>query len=459
MFMPLMKPIKNEYETQTFNPGMGENQYGTPFTINEAESRRSLNLSSREFPAMQTRPGRAHSFTAITTPNALGARDNQYPHVLDGTAWKRWDGAAWQTVQGSLTSARAKFIDFTTGTSKFTIMSNGTDRYFYDGSSVASIAAFPATKIMTSHKGRIYAMLNRELKFSALNLVTDWTTVNDAGSISITNAKSDGVAITEYADHVVVLTGNSMHELHGSGPSSYTLIDISGDDGCSADRTLIESSGILYWLDGSEFKAYSGGMPVVISQKVQYYLKGIPSAYKYKCCCGKLGKYIYLSIPYGASATECNLLLEYDTELQQWYPHSGNFVDFITIGEKLYGLDSTGKIWDMDNGTTDAGTAITWYKESGAYVRQSLRFKKSLQELHILFDQPVGSTFTISTSSTVDAADFTLRQTFTASASEQNIKANIDPFVLGNVDFYRLRLAGTGPVTVHAIEQYYRLEK
>ena len=58
--MPItyMKPIKSEYESQTFNPGMGENQYGTPFTVNESESVTSRNLSSRAFPAMQTRPGR-----------------------------------------------------------------------------------------------------------------------------------------------------------------------------------------------------------------------------------------------------------------------------------------------------------------------------------------------------------------------------------------------------------------
>ena len=457
--MPLgyMKPIKSEYESQTFNPGMGENQYGTSFTINESESRKSLNLSSRAFPAMQTRPGRAHAFTALTTPNALGQRDNQYPHVQDGTTWKRWDGSAWQTVQASLTSARAKIIDFTTGTTKYTILSNGTDRYSWNGTTAASLTAFPLTKIMCSHKGRVYAMLARELKFSALNLITDWTTANDAGSISITNAKSNGVAITEYADHVVVLTGSSMHELHGTGPSTYELIDIS-EDGCVADRTLIESKGVLYWLDEGEFKAYTGGIPAVISQKVQDYLKGIPNAYKSKCCCGKLGKYIYLSIPYGA-VTECNLLLEYDTELQQWYPQSGSFVDFVTIGEKLYGLDTTGQIWDMDSGTDDAGTVITWYKESGAYVRQSLRNKKILQNVYTLFDQPTGSTFAIGTSSTADAVDFVTRQTFTASTSEQNQKATLDANILGYVDWYRLKLSGTGPVTVHAIEQYYRKEK
>jgi hypothetical protein len=458
--MPItyMKPIKSEYESQTFNPGMGENQYGTPFTINESESVTSRNLSSRAFPAMQTRPGRIKSFTKLTTPNALGQRDNTYPHMLDGTVWKAWNGTAWANVQTGLTSATGKFVDFATGTTKYTILANGADTYSWDGTTAASITGAPATKLYATHRGRLYALKGRELKFSALNLITDWTTVNDAGSITITNAKTDGVGIIEYADHLVVLTGSSMHELHGTGPMNYQLIDIS-EDGCVADRTLIDLKGVLYWLDEGEFKAYTGGVPSVISQKVNKYLKDIPAAHKAKCCCGKLGKYLYLSIPYGSSATDCNLLLEYDTELKQWYPQTGTFVDFINIGEKLYGVDPTGQIWDMENGTDDAGTDIAWYKESGAYVKQSLRQKKNLQNVYVLFDLASGSTFTLSTSATVDAADFTLRKTFTTSTSEQNQRTVLDANQLGYVDWYRLKLAGSGPVTVHAIEQYYRLEK
>ena len=753
--MPLkyMKPIKAEYLSQTIKPGMGENQYGTPFTIDEAESVTSRNLSSRSFPAMQVRPGRAVAFSALTTPNGIGARDDSAPHVLDGTVWKAWGGSVWNPIESGLTSARAKFVEFTTGTTKYTVMSNGTDRYAWDGvsgnywiqkadhpwggaiiygmvelggkvygvdgtggkllewngtdawvtvapsytgstfvrsvavfnnkiyggdyqagkllewngtdawvvkantlgtekilslsvfnnklygstspngklyewngtnawvekadrypssfgvynltvfnnklygaeslgallewngtdawvrvaiahfstarpiamavfnnklygggvntgtllewngtdawvekapkfeeqsnirslavfdgklyagtnnattggkllewngtdawteesspyvgeyalyslfvfdsklyagtypkgkllewtgpSSIISLTEAPLTNLLTVHRGRLYALLDRVLSFSALNLITDWTTVNDAGSITITNAKSDGTAIIEYADHIVLFTANSMHELHGTGPAKYQLIDIS-DDGCIAASTLIENRGVLYWLDQNEFKAYGGGKPVVISQKVQNYLKAMPDSYKYLACCGKLGKYIYLSIPYGTT-TYNNLLLEYDTELKQWYPQTGEFVEFVNIGDKLYGVTRTGAIQDMESGTTDAGTAISWYKESGAYMKQSARNKKFLQNVHVVFDQPSGSTLTLATSETVDFPDFVTRKTFTAGSAEQNVNTVLDANILGYTDWYRLKLAGTGPATVHMIEQVYRL--
>jgi len=455
MALSFMKPLKTEYQSQTFNPGMGENQYGTPFTIDEAESVTSRNLSSRAFPAMQTRPGRAAAFLPVTTPNALGARNNQYPHVLDGTIWKAWNGTAWANVKTALTSARAKFIDFNTGVTKYTILTNGTDRYSWDGTTAVNLTQFPLTTLVAVHRNRIHSLLGRVWQFCDLNLINDWTTVGGAGTSTISNINSDFTALITYADHLVFFTSTSMQELHGTDITQFQLIDIS-EDGCSAARTLIELRGTLYWLDENEFKAYNGSYPVVISQKVHEYLDAIPAAYKYKACCGKLGKYLYLSIPHGA-VTENNLLLEYDTELKQWYPQTGSFVDFTTIGDKLYGVDAAGKLWDMDNGTTDDGTAITWYKESGAYVKRSLRLRKNLQNVYVLFDQPIGSTFTLGTSVTVDASDFQVRKTFTANAKEQNNRTVIDASILGYVDYFRLRLAGIGPVTIHAIEQYYKV--
>lgn len=458
--MPLsfMNPVKAEYATQSVKPGMGENQYGTPFSIDESESVSSRNLTSRAFPAMSVRPGRAKFLSALTVPNALGARDNSIIHVIDGTVWKYWSGTEWVVVREGLVSARGSFIDFTTGTTKFTIMSNGTQAgSFVPDVSFTEISAFPKTKMMTAHRGRIYALFGRELKFCALNLITDWSTINDAGTIVITNAKSDGTAILEYADHVVVFTANSMHELHGTGPFNYQLIDIS-EDGCTAGRTLIESNGVLYFLDGQEFKAYAGGKPVVISQKIQGYLKAIPDAYKNRACCGKLGKYLYLSIPYGET-TENNLLLEFDTELKQWYPQTGSFIEFITVGDILYGLDANGQIWNMASGTKDGETAIAWYKESGAYSKGSIRKKKNLQRVYVAFDQPAGSTLTMATSAKVDAEDFVVRKKFEASTIEQSQRAIMDANILGYVDWFRLKLAGTGPVTVHAIEQVYRMER
>jgi len=453
-----MKPILRapRYKVQPSAPiylGGGINTYGTPFNIKEGEARDSRNVSSRLYPALAVRPGTDDAFTAITTPNALGQRNNQYPHVQDGTVWKRWDGSAWQTVKDTLTSATGKIVEFATGTTLYTILVNGTDTYSWDGTNAVSLTAAPATKLYAVHKGRVYALKGKELKFSALNLITDWTTADDAGSITITNAKGDGAAITEFNDHIVIWTGQSMHELYGSYPGNYQLVDLS-DDGCISDRSVIENGGVLYFMDYGWIKAYTGSKPVKMSHAVKSFIDGIALAHKAKICAGKNGKYIYWAIPYGA-VTENNIVLEYDTEFKIWNVHSLAISQFVTIGESCYGVSPTGVIYDMEGGLTDNGTAISWYHTTGALNRNNLK-TKTLGSIPIVFDLPIGSTMTLSVSKTVDGNDFVLVHTFTASATEQRVDVYTDE--IESCEWYRLKFAGTGPATIYYIGDDLRLE-
>lgn len=456
-----MKPLLKvpRYKIQPSDPvylGGGMNTYGTPF-IKEGQARDSRNVSSRLYPALSVRPGIDDAFTAITTPNAFGQRNNQYPHVQDGTVWKVWNGSAWVNIQTGLTNASGKIIDFATGTTLYTILANDTDTYSWDGTTAASLTDAPATKLYTSHKGRLYGLEGKELKFSALNLITDWTTVNDAGSISITNAKGDGSAITEFNDHIVVWTEQSMHELYGTGPFNYQLVDIS-KDGCISDRSVIENDdaqngGTLYFMDYGCIKAYAGSKPVKVSYAVSSFLDGINLAYKSKICAGKNGKYLYWAIPY--ASTENNIVLEYDTEFKIWNVHNLAISQFTTIGETCYGISPTGVIYNMESGTTDNGTAITWYYTTGALNKNNLR-TKTLGSIPVVFDLPIGSSMTLLVSKTVDGDDFEIVHTFTPSATEQRIDVYTDK--IEGAEWYRLKFSGTGPSTVYYIGDDLRLE-
>ena len=456
-----MKPLLKvpQYKIKPSAPvylGEGINTYGTPF-IKEGEARDSRNVSSRLSPALSVRPGTDDAFTAITTPNALGQRNNLYPHVQDGTTWKRWDGSVWQTVQAGLTSAVGKIIEFATGTTLYTILANGTNTYSWNGTTSASIAAAPTSKLYAAHKGRLYTLLGKELKFSALNLITDWTTVLDAGSISITNAQGDGTAIKEFNDMIFVWTEQSMHKLLGTGPLNYELVDVS-EDGCISDRSVVEvnsdNAKALYFMDYKWIKVYTNGTSQRISHAVKTFIDGIALTYKTKICAGKNGKYLYWAIPYGA-VTENNIVLEYDTDLKIWNVHSLAISQFVTIGEKCYGVSPTGVIYDMENGLTDNGTAIVWYRTSGVINKNSLR-SKTVGSIPVVFDLPIGSTMTLSVSKTVDGNDFVLVQTFTASAAEQRVDVYLDD--IESCEWYRLRFDGTGPATIFYIGDDLRLE-
>lgn len=452
MFMPYV-PETNNLVTRIVTLGDGENVFSTPFAISESESRYSRNLTGDNYPALQTRAGRAETFTSITTPNALGVRDNQYPHVLDGTTWKRWSGTEWVNVQTSLANSQATIIEFARGTDLYNILADGTNVYSWDGTTSTELSEAPVTNLYTAHRGRIYGLKDKVLYFSALNLITDWTTANDAGQISITRAKGDGTAITTFDDHVCVFTDYSFHELYGTGPHNYQLVDVS-ENGCISNRTLVEvkgNTGGLFWLDYDGFYRYAGGKPQRISDKVKTYIDDINLTYKTKCCAGKSGRKIYLSIPYG-TATENNLLLMYDTELEKWYPQTGDIVDFVNIGELLYGIDSSGQIWNMESGTLNGD----WSFVSGAREKQITRDKKTLTEIWVNFYLPQGSKMRFSTSTSVDKDDFVEQKSFYPSDDKQIKRVLIN---MDESNSYRIKFDGENECTIYSIEEIFRVKE
>ena len=456
MLKPYLQDVPIKYEDiPPIRLGGGENTFGSPFEIQQSESRESRNVSSRLVPALSVRPGRADSGIEVTTPNILGQRNNQYIHVQDGTTWKYWDGDEFQTVQGNLTSATGKFVDFSTGTTRYTILANGADVYSWDGTTATKLTNAPASKLITAHKGRLYMARDNDIMFCGLNKIDDWSTANDAGSIDVTRAYGPITALTEFRDFVTAFTEYSMHVLYGTGPTNYNLADVSSEDGCISDKSVVENGGVLYWMDHGWIKAYNGaGLPEKISDKVSMYLEGITD--KTKITAGKSGKYVYWSIPY--KSEENNIILEYDTMLGTWYPHTGNIIDFVNIGDTLYGMDSAGKLWKMYTGTDDGETPIEWYHITGPWFYNTLR-KKALSNLWVSVDLPTGSTLTISASETVDNDDFELLYTFTASSDEKNVRVQLPISKLHRVDWFRLKFAGTGPCTIHFVEPRLRVKK
>ncbi len=393
--------------------------------------------------------------------HTLGQRNNTTPHIQVDTTWQRWNGSFFSNIKTGLTASAGKFLEFNTQVKRYTILVNGTDRYAYDGTTVTTLTDAPATNLYTVDDYRLYALIGTELKCSALGSITDWTTADDADSLTLVSAKGTGTALTSYNDVVIAWTEQSMHVLYGNDPYDFYINDPI-DGGCISDRSVIEHRGKLYFLDFGAYKVYTGGKPIEMSQKIKTYLDDINLTYKSKCVAGKQGKYIYLSIPYGSSATENNLTLEYDTELDVWHPHSVGYSDFVTIGEHLYGTDSAEIIWEVNSGTddgngTEEGTPIAWSHITGAWNNGTSK-RKVISELYMTLDLPIGSTFLIHYSTTVDADDFTLLYTATPSATEQNLRVQIPTSILQNIDWYRLKFSGTGPFELFFLEEHSRVK-
>jgi len=449
------KRLNYQVEANQITLGDGENTFLSPFNIKRSESSYSRNLSSVNYPSLSVRKGRQHLATAISTPNGMGTYQGQFLHVLDGTTWKRWDGSAWQNVGTGFANAKANFVEFHTETAKYIIIADGTNVKSWDGTTLATITSAPITKFYAVDSYRIFALKDNYIQCSAEGSITDWTTADDADKIMLRDSNGSGTAIAKFNSNTIAWTEHSMHVLYGN--DSYDFFQPPGMNfGCVSHNSVIENNGRLYFLDKDAYMVYTGGNPKRISDKVKTYIEGINPTYKSLCCAGKYGKYIYLSIPYGASTTN-NLTLEYDTELDTWYPHSVGYVSFVNIGTSLCGIDSTGQTWTINSGTNDNGTAVSWSFITGAINHGTISQKKVLSDTWLSVDLPVGSTLTLSYSTTVDGNDFVALKTYTASATEQVTRAQVPTTALQNIDWYRLKFEGTGSCTIHGLEESVRI--
>jgi len=442
----------------------GINTQGNIFEISKGECSKCLNISNRNYPAISTRPGRTKEFgtatSVITKCNAAGARLASIAHVLDGTVWKYWNVAtsAWINVATGVTDATGKFLEFGTAADKFTLLINGTYKKAWNGSgSPTDLTGAPATKLMCTDDYRLYALHDNIIKASAGGSVTDWTTLDDAWQEPLAGMIGVGTAITAFNDMVIAFSDQTMHILMGNNAADSTLLDPT-NCGCISDKSIVKYDGVLFFMDYYKFKAFTGGIPVDISQKVSKYLDEINYTYKNKIVAGNWGKYIYLSIPYGAGVTENTITLEYNTELRIWFAWDMGFVDFINIGEFLYGVDVDGVAWKMQQGTADVAAAIGWSFETGVWNALPVRPKKTISNYFALMNLPVGSTCKIEYSITSAGEDWATLHTFTASAVTQNVPVMIPTTILQNVNFYRLKFSGTGPMDLYYIETDVRVK-
>jgi hypothetical protein len=475
--MALWKPVSTRTRSVINTFGEGLNVGTPPFEIANGDLTYVRNMDSHEYPAITTRYDRNlynSTIPTLTSPNGIGERANSGLHVLYDKYWAYWSTAssAFVNLSSSLSSTGGEIQDFNTGSARYTIMMNSTQMRYWDGASTSSTsytlgdASTPFTKIFTVHKGRVFACKNATVYYSAFNIINDWTSANDAGNITVARAKGNITGAAEYNDKVIVFTQFSMHELYGTDAANFELIDVEGEVGCVSNRSIVKANKRLYWAWIDGIYEYNGGTPIKVSKKVDDYFKLITVGYESLISSGSRGDYIYFAIPYNGSTTN-NLLLTFDTSIQKWYVDTGNFTDFVTIGNAVLGLDSTGGIQNMRDTNTgkDNGSAISWDFITKPYVVGTGNTAETLWDMSLLYKASTSATMNVyySTHATDTASssfnaiatssDFTLDNT-------QHTKRLILPTTtIQNEPFYRLRFSGTGDVTFYRLEQNFRIKK
>jgi hypothetical protein len=314
----------------------------------------------------------------------------------------------------------------------------------------------PATKLMAASDNRMFALLNATIYCSDIGDITNWTT-GDSDQIGLYGMIGTETALAVYNDMTIGWSDQTTHVVYGKNSDEFDPSEPLPIGNVSQRATIIHgSSGVLYWLDYGKFVAFTGGLPIDVSQRVKSYLENINYTYKANICAGQRGKYIYLSIPYGAGQTTNNYTREYDTDLKKWYVWNIGFVNFFTIGQDLHGITTDGVVKKLNQGTADDSTAITWNFDFGVLNFAPLKDYKTISDIYCVADIPSGSSLVLKYSETVDNDDWTTLYTFSTDIDEQHVRVRIPLAELNAVRWHRLQFSGVGFSKVHFLEIHGR---
>lgn len=376
--------------------GGGIDTYSDQTAIREDTLTDNKNMCSDEYPIIRVRNDRGITALPNTTSTiyGIGQRNYNSMHVLVNGVWKYGasSDSSWTNVNSTIANTNtAKFVEFNTQTDKYTVcaISRASSDTQYNSAWSSNSTTLevslsndsPQTALYTAHKFRLYAIGNDgvTLYYSAQGDITDWVTALDAGYITLTEMKGRATAITTYADHVIIWSDNSMHELYGTYYQNYEVIDVSKDIGCVALHAHVECDEKLYWLDYDGIYMYTGGKPRKIALEAKKYIDGIDPDYKDLIQAGSVDGKIYFAIPYDSTAA--NTIIVVDTKHTDQYGNpqylvnieEGSFLGFTKNDGYLYGICSSGDIYNMRttakdgyDSTASTDSVISWSFETRA---------------------------------------------------------------------------------------------
>ena len=256
-----------------------------------------------------------------------------------------------------------------------------------------------------------------------------------------------------------------MHELFGNSPTNFELIDIEGEIGCNSRRSIVKCNKRLYWYWSDGIYEYNGSSPRKVSQPVDDYIKAILYANRNLVASGSVGDFLYISIPYAGNTND--VVLVFDTRIGKWYVESGNIDYFTKIQNTLYGADSTGGVLNVRDTSvkTDNGTAISYDLITKPFVNKYIKQNGTLSDMWFLVNASTVATMNVSYSTSSTGNSTTLfnniarTSDFNFNGLDQQTRIQIPTTDIQDLPFYRLRIDGTGDVTIHRWERDSRIKR
>lgn len=440
-------------QSPSINRVFGGVDQNEPFSIPEENGTDNRNVSTDYYPVLSTRTGFSIVGTALTNILGIDSWKEDELHVIANGEWFKWDGTAWVSLLTGLdTTEKWSFTNFQGNFSDINLLAtNGITAKKYDGSTVTDLLNVPSgMNYIASHDNRVYGAVKNTVHFSALRKANDWTTVDDAGQIVVETPDGESISgLISGVGHVTIFKPSSIHELYGTSPLNYKMVEVSNEIGCESNESAKMIQGLLLFLGQDGIYQYAGGsLPKKISHKVQTFIDGITD--RSKAVAGVYDSKYYLSIPY--ESTDNNITLEFDTETGTWNVWDiGNVTGFENFNHDLYfASDSIYKL----EGETDNGNALTWNWITKPFSSGSLNARNVWFKLWLVVDCPTGSTMDIFVSA--DEKDWVNVKTISEDVNLQSQTVLLPVSQFANSRSIQVKIQGSGQGKVYELTRQER---
>lgn len=370
--------LSNVTDNTTGLTATGEN--AVKFTIPADWATLSLNGSAALYwvrakvtGVYSTNPNIDYGWVQAPSAKVLAAEGTALHDISDGT---------WGSAISSTAIVADSPVEMDMYNDKFLICNKGGGPWKYQigntpSGGVASLGGSPpanAVNVMV-HRSRVffYPENSSTVTFSALNAEEDYTTADNAGTLTIN--KGDGMHLNgmiSAADYAVFSkiapssggTEGRLYALFGSSPFDYSVIKIADIAAYSQSAMMVYDQIVFVATDRGLFGIRGREAPFKVSDRIQPSIEAIPNPDTFA-----IGRYrSKIKFAYPSSGTENDEQFVLDVERGVWGKDTGKsarrFVNH-PDGRLLFGSSTSSiVVYEDENGTNDDSSAINFYWET-----------------------------------------------------------------------------------------------
>lgn len=325
----------------------------------------------------------------------------------EGTALHDITAGNWATTVAGVTITVDTMVRMFMFNDLFIICNQGGGPFKWTGSgAAASLGGSPPANARGGgiHRSRTWLYTNTStLSYSALSDPEDWTSVDNAGSISIN--KNDGFIINGFisgGDFAIVSKiapssggkEGALYALFGTSPFDFSVKKIA-TVGALGQEAMLQYDNMTFIATNRGIYAVNGRNWARIDDPIFPTYDAIPN--KGTIALGRYGKTIRVAYPASGSANNREFI--YDVERGTWGLNTGKTNRVYTNhpdGRVLMGTSGTSiLVWEDENGANDDGSNINFYWTTPEFNYGNPAISRRLSAAHFHASNSVTSTLSL----------------------------------------------------------------